>query len=127
MRWFVLVSILLPTLALAATPLAWERDDFGQGHALAGTDGWSNGYAADPWWATDGAAWSITDDNGGAYGSGEAVDNWIIRGQDIQQVYITAWFENEDNDTIGVVFGHDGLDTLYLAAHSADSSPPPIG
>jgi hypothetical protein len=127
MRWLVLIPMLLPPLALAATPLAWERDDFGQSVPLAGSDGWENGYDADPWWGIDGGAWSITDHNGGTYGSGDAADNWLIRGEEIQQVYVTARFQNVDNDTIGVVFGHDGLDTLYLAAHSADSSPPPLG
>jgi len=127
MRWLPLILLLCSPLARAATPLAWERDDFGQNVALAGTDGWENGYFADTWWAIDGVARSITDDNGGSWGSGGAVDNWLIRGQEIQQVYITAWFSNEDNDTIGVVFGHDGIDTLYLAAHTADSGPPPIG
>lgn len=124
--------VLVCSLASAATPLAWERDDFGEQVELDGTDGWSAGYAADAWWADaydpgDGRvtfALSLTDHN--VTDDPEAARNWLIRGEDLRQVHVDAWLFNQDDDTIGVVFGHDGQDTWYLAAHASDSAPPPV-
>jgi hypothetical protein len=109
----------------------WERDDFGHRTGVAGTDDWENGYAADTWWGEDGYVVSATDHNigdsgGDAYGSGWAADNWLIRGEKVLDGGVSAGAFNEDDDTIGLVFAHNGIDSFYLAIHTRGSSPPPI-
>jgi MYXO-CTERM domain-containing protein len=109
----------------------WSRSDFDNWDYTAGTDGWVNGYKTDGWWGGDGWVYSSTDDgiessSGNKYGSGWAADNWLIRGPDAHDGgVVTSWYQ-EDDDTFGLVFAHNGSDTFYLAAHSSSSAPPPI-
>lgn len=108
---------------------AWSIDDFGRDTELDGRDGWSAGYDSDPWYGYEGAAYSLTDDtdrNFEAYGEGGAADNWLIRGDEIQQVVVRGDWSSQDDDTMGIVSNHNGSDTFYLLAYSEDSAPPPI-
>ena len=65
--------------ALAAAPVAWEREDFGNNVVIAGTDGWTNGYDADQWYGTQGVAATLTDHNA-TDDDPDAWRNWLIRG-----------------------------------------------
>ncbi|MBT3219790.1 MAG: hypothetical protein HN348_11930 [Proteobacteria bacterium] len=127
----LLVALLAPH-AEAASIEAWSRSDFGSDTYLSGVDGWINGYGDDLWYADEGWALSATDDdiddsNGDHYGSGWAGDNWLIRGDNVGDGGIVVSLVNEDDDTIGVVSHHNGSNSFYMAFHSADSAPPPLG
>lgn len=108
---------------------AWSIDDFGRNNEMDGRDGWSAGYSEDPWYAYEGAAYSLTDDNERyfeRYGDGEASDNWLIRGEAIEQVSVRAEWSSQDDDTMGIVSNHDGRDSFYLLAYTENSAPPPL-
>src|SRR5690348_11165758 len=67
-------------------PVLWCVDEFPEVADLAGTDGWSNGYAADPWTGAYGRAYTDTDHATTAeFGLGTAADNWLIRGEPLAQ------------------------------------------
>lgn len=121
--------------AAAGTVEAWgyTEGDWGDPEtALIDNEGWENGYREDSWYVTQaGNAASITDDNVndqgfGEYGDGEAQDNWVINGVEVEDVLIEAGLFNYDNDTVGIVSHHNGDDTFYLLIHTADSAPPPV-
>ena len=132
-------TTLLLALALSATQAQagevnlYDVTNFpGQGE-LAGMDGWENGYSGDPWWRDGGVAASITDHNigdtpwGTTYGSGGAIDNWIVKAGQIAQGGVEATFVNEDDDTVALVLGvNDGMD-LYMAGYTKDNAPDPLG
>jgi MYXO-CTERM domain-containing protein len=107
---------------------AWSIDDFGQDNYMAGEDGWSAGYEDDPWYAYEGQAYSLTDDGDGteSYGEGGAADNWLIRGEAIQQVSVRAEWSSQDDDTVGIVSNHNGSNSFYLLAYTENSAPPPL-
>lgn len=124
-------AALVPGGARAGEIDLWTKGQFGVDGALAGQDDWTAGYPGDPWYTDGDGAYSDSDVNNGdtsgaAYGSGWAADNWIIRGDLVAQGGIEGEYVNDDDDTIGVVFAHDGEATFYLAAHSAGSVPPPM-
>ncbi|MCP4808988.1 MAG: hypothetical protein GY913_27375 [Proteobacteria bacterium] len=115
--------------ALAADIPAWSVDDFGVSGQLAGTNGWTAGYALDSWEAHDGSASPASDDSlepneFGAFGDGGAQDNWLVRGEPARDASIKARWSTVDDDSYGVVACLDG-DALYLAVHSQDAAPPP--
>jgi len=129
----LLMLPLLSTTAFAGTLPAWEMSSFGdrEGSVMAGRDGWVNGYEPDPWWGTNDVALTATDDNNGdgggdRYGSGWAADNWIVRGDRVEQVSVTAVGVNEDDDFLGLVLNHNGSDSFYLVGITSDSAPPPV-
>lgn len=108
---------------------AWSIDDFGRNSEMDGRDGWVAGYEDDPWYGYEGVAYSLTDDTDRffeRYGEGGAADNWLIRGEDIQQVSVRAEWGSQDDDTMGIVSNHDGSDTFYLLAYTENSAPPPL-
>jgi len=124
---------LFPMTASGGEVDAWSLNDFqGYGYMDGGND-WQAGYDGDPWWV-DGWAFSDADDSNddtpqlSGYGSGWAADNWLIRGgqADIAQGGVEGQYGNEDDDTIGLVFAHNGSDTFYLAATSSNDAPPPV-
>ena len=121
--------LMLLGLAHAGEIEAWSIDNFGRNNEMAGRDGWMAGYEDDPWYAYEGAAYSLTDDtdrNFEAYGEGGAADNWLIRGDDVGQGVIRATWSTQDDDTMGIVTNHNGSDTFYLLAYTEDSAPPPL-
>jgi hypothetical protein len=123
---------------------AWDRTEFGDDEDLVGHDGWIGGYSDDDWWTGYGEdksgewwgqdpidpSWDswitcpLTDDGDGSFGSGQSVDNWVIRGEYIQQGVANVTFRTTDDDTVGLVLNHDGDDTFYLFAVSVDQKPP---
>ena len=122
---------LLTSLVAAETLEAWAIDDFGdEGEYLAGTDGWSNGYSDDPWWVTGSLnAASATDDNvdSDQYGRGSPNDNWLVRGESIQDGLVVAEIFSLDDDTIGIVSHCNEDDSFYLLFYTENSAPQPIG
>lgn len=126
-------SLLLLLATVQAAPVAlWERDTFTPRNEMDGTDNWTSGYANDPWRASrDGERiYPLTDDrndNNSGYGSGWPADNWLIRGAEFERGGIYVEMGNTDDDATGVVFNHNGSDSFYLAYHSEDSAPPPVG
>lgn len=132
MHTLTMTLLLVSGLARAGQIEVWARGDFGPRGDLVGQDGWEGGFSADPWRSSGHRAYSQTDLNnddrgGSAYGSGWAADNWVIRGEAVGQGGVEAEFVNEDDDTVGVVFAHNGRDTFYLAAYTEDNAPPPVG
>jgi len=134
MTRFLALLLLTPSAAFSAEVDAWSTTNFGNGY-MAGANSWVNGYNQDQWWTDGGNAFSDTDHNNNdtpglnGYGSGWAADNWLIQNSpdQVAQGGVEGEYGNEDNDTIGLVFAHNGSDTFYLAATSGDDAPPPLG
>ncbi|MCB9763485.1 MAG: hypothetical protein H6739_27205 [Alphaproteobacteria bacterium] len=123
----MLLALLTP--AIAGTIPAWDADFSLDEGDLVGRDDWEGGYDDDPWYVAEGVVYVATDDNVGdfdRYGDGSPADNWIVRGDAIQDVAFTVDWVNEDDDTIGVVFNHDGRDNFYMLIVTANSAPPPM-
>jgi MYXO-CTERM domain-containing protein len=124
----VLLSLLL---AHAAPVPAFDSGDLESDATMDGTDGWEAGFGEDPWFATGGLALSATDlnigdDGGDGYGSGWAADNWILNGPNLQDQQVVLTLFNEDDDFVGVVVSHDGIDSFYLIGVTRDAAPPPL-
>ncbi|MEQ1568487.1 MAG: hypothetical protein ABMA64_22815 [Myxococcota bacterium] len=118
------------TVARAQDVPLWQQDTFGDEVPLAGGSGWVSGFPPDPWLGAEGAAWPTTDlaDTGASsFGAGRAVDNWLTRGEPVAQGAVTVRVGTPDDDTVGLVFAHDGDATTYLAGFTAQAAPPPIG
>ncbi|RME20826.1 MAG: hypothetical protein D6798_19585 [Deltaproteobacteria bacterium] len=125
-----MLSILLPLLtitpraALASAPdlvQVWHYDSYPDDVELDGVDGWHSGYAEDPWQGYHSSstginfAASLTDDNGGSFGSGEAADNWLVNDNaEVQDGAAVSIFYTEDDDTIGLVFGWVDATNYYV-------------
>ncbi|MES2640270.1 MAG: hypothetical protein V4850_12325 [Myxococcota bacterium] len=112
--------LLLSTVVLAGTVEVWDYPRFPQNEWIAGTGGWVTGYEADPWYGyRDGAgsswAFSYTDDWGGTWGSGEALDNFLTNpAEAVGDGLFTATFYAGDDDAIGLVIGQEGQEDYYL-------------
>ena len=130
---------MIPVLLMVMTAQAGEIeglfiDDFGggrRGAAMAGNDqGWEAGYEGDSWWSVQGTAFSLSDDGvedpNGRYGSGWAADNWLLNGPDVQDGVFRLVGQNDDDDFLGGVFQHDGVDSFFLVGVTANSAPPPL-
>ena len=119
-----------PMVAQAGDITAWEIGDFGNGGRLANEDGWSNGYSEDTWGSWQGYAFPYTDDSpsGGSapFGNGTAMDNWIVRGDSVNDGATEFELFNEDDDTAGIVFKQSSGKDFYLLAHYTDSAPYPL-
>ncbi len=105
----------------------WENDDFQEDRSYAGSGGWSGGYDADAWLGYEGETgtyvYSTTDDNGGSFGSGDAIDNWLVNESiDIEDGAITTWIYSGDDDSMGVVFHHQGADDYFLFTLTSNDS-----
>lgn len=118
--------------ALAGELPVWDADRYPRYQDIGGRDGWENGFEGDAWFGVEGGEWaasaadaSIEDTRGDRYGSGWAADNWLVNGDVVGDGRVTALGATDDDDTIGLVYGLDGGDTLYLAGWSSDSLPPP--
>ncbi|MCB9742800.1 MAG: MYXO-CTERM sorting domain-containing protein [Alphaproteobacteria bacterium] len=131
----IALSAVLSTAALAQDFIpAWDDEGFGDEGPLVGQGGWENGYDEDPWFVSNGAIYSDTDDSTSdtgfnGYGDGGAADNWVVQGDgpDIQQGYVFADWSSEDDDAVGLVSNlSDRGETLYLLFISANSAPPPF-
>ncbi|MFT5587410.1 MAG: hypothetical protein ACI9VR_005020, partial [Cognaticolwellia sp.] len=116
---------LLTSLAIAAPIEMWSVSEFEpEGDTFAdNNDDWDNGYDQDPWYVFEGVLYTITDDS--VNDDPDAVDNWVVSGDDYQNVVVNATIFNQDDDTMGIVTNHNGKDSYYLLFHSANDTPPP--
>jgi hypothetical protein len=85
-------------------------------NSFSGTDGWLSGYDRDSWSTRDSSGvYARTDDDGGTWGSGDALDNHLVQTErawsDFQLVVDTY---QDDNDSIGVVFRFVDARNFYL-------------
>ena len=125
------------TLALAllfAAPSASAQDlvevfaypFFESEDAYNGNDGWSGGYSEDEWLGYVGDfgtyVYSTTDDNGGSFGSGDAIDNWLVHDTiSVEDGAVVANIYCGDDDTMGLVFHHQGSGDYFLFTLTAQS------
>jgi hypothetical protein len=115
---------MLLALALAqpahALVLEWSYNAFPNDDWIAGTDDWTSGYETDPWYGfTDdaGVPWAMayTDDNGGDWGTGEALDDFLVNpAVPVGDGRFDAWFSTEDDDSLGLVIGQQDAGNYYL-------------
>lgn len=120
--------------AHAGTVDLWEKDTFPQGNSVKGREGWEGAYGQDNWKSYDSgdSLGPATDDNitdawgNPGWASGGPTDNWLVRGARFVQGGVEVQVRNSDDDTAGVVLNANGTNTLYLAAVSANSAPPPV-
>lgn len=117
----LLLSVLAAPL-LAAPIEVWAADDFPrEGAAIAGRDGWESGWGDDPWVGyafQDDSTWAspyYDYGDGGQFGDGGPHDDWLVneavpvtQGVFEFNAYIT------DNDSWGIVFGHESSRNLVL-------------
>ncbi len=110
---------LLALQAQAASVSVWSNADFADSVEISGTDQWQTGYASDPWVGIDADelgtfALPITDDNGGAFGSGSAADNWLVNLDAVAgEGWLSSIVYSEDDDTVGLVINASAGDTYY--------------
>ena len=115
------LAILAPLSASAGTIESYYYDQFGYGSIA--NKGWTTGYSGDPWYSDGGQVYSSSDANVGD--SAEALHNYAVRGDFIEQGAVRARFRNDDDDTIGVVMNCHGR-YYYIVGHTEDSAPPPL-
>lgn len=114
----------LTSLAVATPIEVWSEDYFEPDDSTFAdqNDDWDYSYERDPWYAGGGVLYSLTDDS--VNNDPQAAENWVISGEDVQNVVVNAVLFNEDDDALGIVSNHDGKDSYYLLFHSADDAPP---
>lgn len=120
-------------LALSAGALAQDTIEldtyrFQDGATMSGSDGWEGGYDGDEWYGYEGdglnLVLSLSDDNGGSFGSGDAADNWLVY-TPIKQLdaMMVSGVYTEDDDAVGFVFGFQDRENYYLFLMTRGSSP----
>ncbi|MFT4976587.1 MAG: hypothetical protein ACI8S6_002492 [Myxococcota bacterium] len=123
-----MIIAVLSASALAQSTIPIETYTFPSGETMDGRDGWVSGYPEDSWLAGENDGYnyvvSLTDDNGGSFGSGEAADNWLVYTpiQRTDAAMVTAIY-TEDDDAVGLVFGFQDAENYYLFLMSQGSSP----
>ena len=114
------LPMLLSATAQAGVVEQWSYDAFQDGEFVAGTDGWVAGYEADPWYGYvghDGTHWALSyaDDYGGDWGSGGALDDFLVHpAVAVGDGRFDATFYSGDDDSIGLVIGHRDAGNYYL-------------
>lgn len=119
-----MLSLLLlctPSAQAQAVIPVWDYMEYPEDTELDGVDDWHSGYAADPWYGyrSDNTgnhyALPMTDDSGGDFGSGDAADNWLVNTKvSVEDGLATSIFYTEDDDAIGIVFGHQDAENYYV-------------
>lgn len=122
---------MLPLLALVLTTTAparastlidyWSYGSYVDGSSMVGVDGWTTGYSRDTWIGylsrTSGNyyVYSSTDDNGGSFGSGEAMDNWLVNSEvAVEDGVLRVPAYTTDDDTLGIVFRFQDAQNYYM-------------
>lgn len=132
------------TLLIAATAFAadivpyFTYDDYPDGEAMDGTDGWVSGFEEDPWFGyiseSTGRTYVLpyTDTDSGEYpgdwGDGGAMDNWLVnRDVQVEDGVIRSYFFSYDDDTLGLVFNQSDPNNYYLLIMVGDGGDDPLG
>lgn len=131
----VLLAGLLMSAPAAAQDVeeVWSFSDYPVGERVVGSDGWFGGYDEDGWYGYQGEqqryALPVTDHDGGSWGSGDAIDNWIVNEDAaVGDGIVISSIYSEDDDSIGLVFGWTSETDFYLllmtgSGRSEGSSP----
>ena len=116
--------------ARAGQVQAWTYPEFAHDDPVSGTDGWRSGYDLDDWLGYDTNDGSFvfpeTDDNGGGFGDGGPMDNWLVNdAADVGDGLLEAWFHSPDDDPIGLVISFDdGSYYLFLLCGAPEGRDP---
>ena len=110
-------SILLLAATAAADPVEiFSQWDWPDGESVIGTDGWTSGYDQDLWWGAGDYVLSTSDASGGDFGSGDAIDNYLVNEDvSLRNGYVLASMTTWDDDTMGLLFRHRGGADYYGA------------
>ncbi len=117
-----LLLLALPSPARAASFIpAWEFDFSDHPYEeMTGHDGWVSGYGGDPWTSNlypDYAEVNpLTDEGGGSWGSGQAIDNHLVAttAGPFSDIAYEVSLLVIDDDSAGMVFGWQEPGTFYL-------------
>jgi MYXO-CTERM domain-containing protein len=129
-RSLVVLAGLLPLPAAAASIVAYSNDfDAYTTSSFSGTDGWVSSYASDTWSAyAYGTVYARTDDSGGTWGSGGAIDDHLVyTSESWSDFTYDVNVYSSDNDAIGVVFRYADSRNFYLLAMGGGDDGPATG
>ncbi|MSQ02278.1 MAG: hypothetical protein EXR71_10380 [Myxococcales bacterium] len=122
--------LLLAHLALAADITALDEDfDAYTTSSFSGTTAWVSSYSTDTW-STQyyGGVWARTDDTGGTWGGGGAINNHLVyTGDSWDDFTFAATLYQGDDDTIGLVFRFQDNSNFYLLLFPGGSDYPSVG
>ena len=119
MLMFALASFLtLPAMAQDVVE-TWSYTDYPEGETLDGIDGWRSGYSDDEWYGYAGErqryALPLTDENGGSWGGGGPIDNWLINEDaSVGDGLLVSSVYSEDDDSIGLVLRWQDAENYLL-------------
>ncbi|MES2638326.1 MAG: putative metal-binding motif-containing protein [Myxococcota bacterium] len=122
--------VLLATGALAADIVDYsENFDAYSVNPFTGTAGWVSQYASDPWSTLiGGTVYCTTDDSGGTWGSGGAIDNHLVyTGKTWSDFTFDTTIHSADDDTIGLSFRYQDEQNTYLLLFARGGSYPGTG
>lgn len=106
----------------------WAQDAYPVDEPIGGSNGWTNGYSADPWmgfeYYLNFAMPTTTDTDGSAFGAGGDRDNWLVQAAaDWEDGQLSADVIVLGEGTCGVVFHHQDALNQYLFLLAIDNSP----
>ncbi len=122
--------LLVAQLALAADITALDEDfDAYSSSSFSGTTAWVSSYSTDTWSAQYyGGVWAKTDDTGGTWGSGGAINNHLVyTGDSWDDFTFDATLYQGDDDTIGLVFRFQDNSNFYLLLFPGGADYPSVG
>ncbi len=116
----------------------WSYDDYSDGESMVGVDGWERGFDEDDWegyysdYSGSNYVQSTTDYNtgdfGGDWGSGGAIDNWLVNSEvSVEDGVMRVVMYTEDDDTVGVVCRFGNAENYILAILGPRGASNPIG
>ncbi len=90
--------------------------------------GYTGGFAGDPWRIVGGKVGSAVDLGGGQWGTGQAIDNWLVRSdRTFRDFTYDVTVQTGDNDGIGAVFRWADADHFYLVVFARGDAAPAAG
>ena len=124
------MTLLLLQLAAAADITALnENFDAYTTSSFSGTASWVSGYSSDAWSTYYyGGVYAKTDDTGGTWGSGGALDNHLVyTGDSWDDFTFDATLYQGDDDSIGLVFRYQDASNYYLLFFPGGGDGPSTG